>query len=236
MVLLWSRLDLNILTSEHSPLASLVQFLVTVGIAVGYFLCYGTSRLHHTSLSWRLPLAFQALVAFSFSIACLGLPPSPRWLLAKGRKVEAFATLQRLGLGTDELEEMATQSEGHGNDIAHGNLVHSITMQWKDMTRVFRKDARKQTGLACFMMAMQQLSGIDGVLYYAPLLFQQAGLASDEASFLASGVSALAMLAVTIPASYWCDHWGRRSSTLIGFVFSRPLYLFTSSISSISRG
>jgi MFS family permease len=189
-----------------------------VGIAIGYFFCYGTARLHQTTLSWRIPLFFQTLVAFSFALACLTLPPSPRWLLAKGRKDEALATLERLGLGSEELEEMATVVGDDGASIAESSLWKSVKQHFRDMAMVFGKDARQRTGLACFMMAMQQMSGIDGVLYYAPLLFQQAGLASEEASFLASGVSALVMLAVTIPASFYCDHWGRRASTIIGYV------------------
>jgi MFS family permease len=49
-------------------------------------------------------------------------------------------------------------------------------------------------------------------------LFQQAGLASSEASFLASGVSALVIFGVTIPALIWADQWGRRHSTIYGGV------------------
>lgn len=65
---------------------------------------------------------------------------------------------------------------------------------------------------------MQQLSGIDGCLYYAPLLFQQAGLSTASASFLASGVSGLLIMLTTIPASIYSDRWGRRTSTLWGGV------------------
>ena len=95
--------------------------------------------------------------------------------------------------------------------------------------------------MAIFLLGMQQLSGIDGVLYvssvrfqknpspqipftkspanstkYAPLLFAQAGLASSEASFLASGVSAIVIFAVTIPALLFSDKWGRRASAIYG--------------------
>ena len=65
---------------------------------------------------------------------------------------------------------------------------------------------------------MQQASGIDGVLYYAPLLFQQAGLSTTSASFFASGVSGLLIMLTTIPASIYSDRWGRRTSTVSGGV------------------
>jgi len=63
---------------------------------------------------------------------------------------------------------------------------------------------------------MQQLSGIDGVLYYAPILFQAAGLKSSLASFLASGVSALVIFVTTIPSFLFADKWGRKTSTIVG--------------------
>lgn len=82
--------------------------------------------------------------------------------------------------------------------------------------RVFRSDMRARTSLGAFLMGMQQLSGIDGVLYYAPLLSKQAGLTATEASFLASGVSALPIFAVTVPAFLLANRWGRRTSALFG--------------------
>ncbi|KAM5444878.1 hypothetical protein MferCBS31731_000333 [Microsporum ferrugineum] len=81
---------------------------------------------------------------------------------------------------------------------------------------VFSADARPGFFLAVFLMGMQQLSGIDGVLYYAPLLFQQAGLTSKGDTFLASGVSAIVICAVTIPATIWADSWSRRRNTIYG--------------------
>ena len=59
---------------------------------------------------------------------------------------------------------------------------------------------------------------MNGQLQYAPLLFERAGLKSASASFLASGVSAIVIFAVTIPALIWADKWGRRQSTIYGGV------------------
>lgn len=63
---------------------------------------------------------------------------------------------------------------------------------------------------------MNQLSGIDGILYYAPVLFAQAGLSASSSKFLASGVSGLLNVAVTIVCTPFMDRMGRRISTMIG--------------------
>jgi len=49
-----------------------------------------------------------------------------------------------------------------------------------------------------------------------PTLFKQAGLPSESATFLASGLSAILMLAITIPAFLLTDKWGRRTSAISG--------------------
>lgn len=217
-------------TRRRGPLASIAQFAITIGVAAGYFISFGTSKLGSTSASWRLPIAFQALVAFSMVVACLKIPPSPRWLISKGRSAEAQATLNRLGLASSEIEEVIHQTAEEATDIPQRSYLWSVKSRLKDFTNVFSKDARKQTSLSCFMMIMLQFSGIDGVLFYAPTLFQKAGIASEQASFLASGVSALAMFAVTIPASIFCDYWGRRISAVTGGFFLSTCMLLIGSL------
>jgi len=201
---------------RRGPLASLAQFTVTVGVAMGYFISYGTSRLGSTSLSWRLPCMWQALVAFCMAVACLKVPPSPRWLISKGRHAEAYEVLNKLGIASSEVEELVPQSAAEEAVIPPGGFVTNAKRQFRGFAAIFSKDTRKQTALSIFMMIMMQFCGIDGVLYYAPTLFQKAGLASEQASFLASGVSALAMFGITIPASLFCDRWGRRESAVTG--------------------
>lgn len=60
--------------------------------------------------------------------------------------------------------------------------------------------------------SVPQASGIDGVLYYAPVLFTQAGLSSTKASFLASGVSGLLNVACTIITQPFMDKCAHPSS------------------------
>ncbi|KFY65135.1 hypothetical protein V496_02778, partial [Pseudogymnoascus sp. VKM F-4515 (FW-2607)] len=216
--------------SKRGPLASVVQLLICTGIMTGYFICYGTINIA-SSLSWRLPLALQGgIAAFFAGASALYLPASPRWLSHKGRKEEAITTWDTLGVSaaerekdllenpenlvteTNELDEMPA---AHTTALDTG-FVARLRRNEKMTASVFGREGRKQMMLGVFMMTMQQLSGIDGVLYYAPLLFRQAGISSAEASFLASGVSAILIFVSTIPAILLSDIWGRRASTMYG--------------------
>ncbi|KAF2017943.1 putative MFS sugar transporter [Aaosphaeria arxii CBS 175.79] len=202
---------------NRGPLASLPQFGTVLGLASGYFISYGTSRIA-SSASWRIPLAVQAFLAFSFAVCCTTLPPSPRWLLSKNRKEEAFEAASRLGI---KLEEQTIIVDGVAIEetpkpVANGGLGQAIKTTFTDLPKAFEKSVRNRTILGCVLMGMQQFSGIDGVLYYAPLLFEQAGLSSEKASFLASGISAIVILVATIPATIFADRWGRRSTTIYG--------------------
>ncbi|MCJ1458550.1 hypothetical protein MMC28_008923 [Mycoblastus sanguinarius] len=218
--------------SERGPLTTGPQLLITLGLMTGFFTCYGTSNMS-SSLAWRTPFIVLACLSMAFSLASfLWLVPSPRWLILRGRQSEASAAWDVLGVGHAEREKAENQQTGEATAIELHSLADSTESPRRQdaasplrsqdpatepsFLDVFSKDVRMRTGLASFMMGMQQLSGIDGVLYYAPLLFQQAGLASSEASFLASGVSAIVIFSVTVPALFLSDKWGRRHSTIYG--------------------
>ncbi|KAI1082007.1 sugar transport protein [Whalleya microplaca] len=210
-------------------MTSVVQFLITLGLVFGYFMCYGTSR-YEESLSWRLPIAIQAFIAFSNAAACSLLPQSPRWLQARGRPAEAKRIIGQLGLEDAEQMELLSQSGGTLSHSPNLPFWQSLKMTGRDFREAFAAPSRGRTIFGCFLMAMQQFSGIDGVLYYAPILLQQAGISSENATFLASGVSALVIMVVTIPATLLADSWGRRTSTLVGGVLISTLMLIMGSL------
>lgn len=202
---------------RRGPLASIRQFATCLGLAVGYFVSYGTSTLG-SSASWRLPLAIQSFLAFIFATGCTLVPSSPRRLLILGRDKEAARAAARLGIPIHEVELLTFSNTAvrPKEKSPETGLLQSIRSTFRDFSKALRKDVRKRTIIGCIIMAGQQLAGIDGVLYYAPLLFEQAGLASEQASFLASGVSAILILVATVPATLFSDRWGRRSSTIWG--------------------
>ncbi|KAG7106660.1 Glucose transporter GlcP like protein [Verticillium longisporum] len=177
--------------SEMAParrrgvMTALPQFLIVTGIVLGFFMCYGTARLGPSTIAWRLPLAIASALGFALSSAYFLVPPSPRWLLSKGRFDEARAVAVRLGL--DEAERADLLDRRTHEVVAHANatLLDELRHTALKFREAWSAPFRSRTAFGCFIMAMQQFSGIDGVLYYAPILFAQAGIDGDEATFLA---------------------------------------------------
>jgi len=153
-------------------MASIPQLLTVFGLCVGYFTCYGSVKME-SSLSWRLPFALEAFIALIFTICTLLFSPeSPRWLSSRGKHREALDVWERLEVNAREREKIDE------DPTTSGDLPKAVEL--KDILAVFAPGARKQTAIGVFLMGMQQLSGIDGVLYYAPLLFEAAGLTSKS--------------------------------------------------------
>lgn len=162
----------------RGPLATNVQLFITAGLCIGYFACYGTVRID-SSLSWRFPLALQSGISLFLALAAFFyLPQSPRWLSYKGRKEEASAAWDKLGVSAAErekdlLEDPAASTVLAAQDtperpspaVANIGFVQRMRRNIREMVAVFGKGPRKPLLMAVFVMTMQQLSGIDGVIY-----------------------------------------------------------------------
>ncbi|CAK5275578.1 unnamed protein product [Mycena citricolor] len=195
-------------TSKRGRTMTTVQLFNVIGVASGYFTCFGTVK-RAGSFSWRFPIALQAVVAMTLAIGTPFLAHSPHWLLHVGRALEAEAAASKFGLQFSEVRRDEAAAGGPATDISKLSLVGQAKQLWA-------RDVRFRTLFALFLMGMQQACGIDAVLYYAPVLFQQAGLSSASASFLASGVSGVLMVVFTAGSQVFQDKWSRRTQMIGG--------------------
>lgn len=161
--------------------------MVTLGLMTGFFTAYGTANID-SSISWRTPFIILASLAMMYAVAAhLWLPPSPRWLMLRGRQSEVAAAWDALDVGLAELEKAEVVQEiiedahnpapsvvtTHPRDDEPSSIDVSITKKRHALLDVFAPDVRSRTILGVFLLGMQQMSGIDGVLYVSHPLFTE---------------------------------------------------------------
>jgi len=177
------------------------QIAIVGGINLVYYVNYLIqTRGDHAwlmSTGWRYMLASAALPAALLLVCMLLVPDTPRYLVMKGRIDEALKLLQRLG----------------GDDPA-------TTLKEIEGTLVVRNERiMKFGGLVLFVGIMlsvfQQFVGINAVLYYAPLMFENMGASTDSA-FLQAVIVGAANTIFTLVAFFTVDILGRKPLLVIG--------------------
>lgn len=166
--------NLVVLICEISPiktrgaLTTGPQLACTLGLVIGYFVGYGTSGVQ-SSLSWRTPwIVLSACAMIICGISLAFLPESPQWLGLQGRYAEAEEAWEYLGVTLADREPV--KAEVHVQEIESDAEEDDVSAGPQKKTAgtvldIFSKDVRGRTALGVFLMGMQQLSGIDGVLY-----------------------------------------------------------------------
>ncbi len=197
--------------AEAAPLAirgalvSTYQLAITFGILASYLSGLAISG----DGTWRAMFALGAVPGLLFLVGLIFLPESPRWLVLKGFLDRARASLHRLrGVGAPvdkELNEIALTAEAEkGEKVGYSALLEPTI--------------RPALIVGMGLFFLQQLSGINAVIYYAPEIFRHAGFDSEKTQTLATvGVGTVNFL-TTILAMYLIDKMGRRPLLVLGFV------------------
>ncbi|KAK7207678.1 sugar transporter [Myxozyma melibiosi] len=211
---------------------SLQQLAIASGIMVAFWLDFGTQYIGglgdgQKSIAWRLPLAVRALPSLVLLLSSIFvLPFSPRWLMKVGQEEQAFYVLGKLR----RLPQSDRRVKNEMLQIKAGAMLEDLTMKEKfpdaktDNQRAIRlykelltqRHLSKRLFVACFMQVLQQLSGINAVIYYAPKMFQAIGLKGASVSLLATGVIGIINVLATIPAIAVVDRYGRRTVLMLG--------------------
>lgn len=178
-----------------------------LAITVGIFLSYLVDQLLAEDESWRVMLGASAVPAALLVLALLGAVESPRWLLRKGRRDEARASLTRTQPAIDAAREIAA--------LEASLRAESAGAAWRDVfARRWRRPLVIGVGLAIF----QQVTGINAIIYYADRIFAAAGFATAHAQTVATtwAIGAVNVVATFIAIGF-IDRAGRRPLLLAGF-------------------
>ena len=166
-------------------------------------------HLPSSSASWRIPLGLQIVPALILAVGIPFFPYSPRWLMAKGREREALDVLTRI-----------RSSSRRDIFIEYNEIKQEITLEREQSihsySQLFQVPLRRRLILGVSIQILQQLTGINSIMYYAPEIFKQAGLTGQRASLLATGINGCVNVLATIPAILFLDKWGRRPVLISG--------------------
>ena len=182
---------------------SLYQLAITIGIFVAYLVDY---VLSHGS-GWRAMLGVSAVPAVLLVVAVWPLPDSPRWYMKAGRRQDAERSLRRVE-GTEDVDE----------DL--GTIRASIDHDAESAATwgtVFAAQWRRPLLIGVMLAVLQQLTGINAIIYYANQIFAAAGFTSPDSQSLATlwAVGAVNVVA-TFVAVAWVDRFGRKPLLFIG--------------------
>jgi SP family galactose:H+ symporter-like MFS transporter len=193
--------------SEISPAkergwqVSLFQLAITVGILLAYLVDY----LFASIQGWRWMLGLAVVPAAIFALGMFFLPESPRWLIKRGRRSEASAVLARIR-GAEDVEAEADEIEK--------SLVGSS--ERGSFFDLFQPSLRPALLVGIGLAVFQQVTGINTVIYYAPLIIQSAGISSASGAILATAGIGLVNVLMTVVAMWLIDRKGRRPLLLTG--------------------
>ena len=186
----------------RGAVVAIYQLALTIGIVCSYSVNYLLIE-HH---AWRAMFASSALPALLLSIGILFMPESPRWLCSVGRHDDAVKALRKLRKSQSIEHELQDIEQTLANEPKKGNWL-----------LLFKKPLLPVLMLGMVLFCLQQLSGINVVIYFAPEIFKNLGLNSTVGQILATMGIGLVNLLVTVIAILCVDKVGRRKLLLFGF-------------------
>ena len=187
---------------DRGKLVALYQFNIVFGILIAFTSNYFLQGIGENA--WRWMLGIQAFPSLLYIFLTVGIPESPRWLVEyKKDYTAAIAIFKQMGI--------------EATAVAAIKAIEKETTQESNRESIFLLKYRKPLLLAFFIAFFNQLSGINAFLYYAPRIFELAGL-EKSASFLSSIGIGIINLIFTMIGVALIDKYGRKTLMYLGSV------------------
>ncbi len=196
-------------------LVSFNQLNIVIGISLAFFSNYYILQLGKSDASWALNLKFdeynwrwmlglETIPACLYFIGLFFVPRSPRWLIMNGKVEEAKRVIETYSDGGEE--QMKSIIENFQDP------KESRTVQIKEL---FKPGLKLVLTIGIVIAVLQQITGINSVFFYAPMIFEQTGIGVD-ASFVQAIAVGLTNLVFTVLAILLIDKLGRKPLLIFG--------------------
>ncbi|MGL5388459.1 MAG: sugar porter family MFS transporter [Enterobacterales bacterium] len=187
----------------RGSMISMYQLMITIGILAAYL---SDTAFSYTG-SWRWMLGIITLPALLLFVGVFFLPRSPRWLASRGRDAEARKVLEML-------RDTTEQAKAELDEIRESlKIKQSGWALFKD-----NKNFRRAVYLGVLLQVMQQFTGMNVIMYYAPKIFDLAGFTNTAQQMWGTVIVGLVNVLATFIAIGLVDRWGRKPTLKLGFL------------------
>jgi MFS transporter, SP family, galactose:H+ symporter len=187
------------------------QLMITIGIVIAFlsntFLATYATIGGVTGGHWRVMLGVIAIPAAVMFIGVFFLPESPRWLFLKGFRERAIEVFRRLKLDEAEIASEVLEIEDSVKVKQNGFELFKANGNF-----------RRAVALGVGLQIIQQLTGINVIMYYAPRIFGMAGFEDTNEQLRGAVIVGVTNVLATFIAIAFVDKLGRKPIMYAGFV------------------
>lgn len=193
--------------SMRGRLVSLFQLAIVTGFFIVFYVNAAVALTHteawNIEYGWRWMFGLSIIPALGFFALLLIVPESPRWLASKNRDDESLAILTKINgetVGKSELNDIQTSLSEHTE---------------ASLSELIQPGIRVALIVGCVLAFLQQVTGINAVMYYAPKIFAATGI-EDSQSLMSTGLVGTVNLLFTFIALWLIDKVGRKTLLMYG--------------------
>jgi sugar porter (SP) family MFS transporter len=203
---------------KRGKMVSFNQLNIVIGLSAAFFTNYlivhlatsdasWVSALKIKEFNWRWMLGLEFLPAILYFLFLIFVPQSPRWLIMRGRADEALVIMKRLG--DDAVAEKLVA------EIKESILLDTAPKEKIPIKEIFAPAMKLVMTIGIVIAVLQQITGINSVFFYAPMIFEQSGIGTD-AAFIQAILVGVINVVFTIVAMALIDKLGRKPLLIIG--------------------